>query len=207
MVSTVPSIPHLPKASNPPCPNVIANNGEKSNTASSASLPPPTPIVPAYSSTTTGTTITGNTSDRSRSSRSGRWTPDEKLLFLHGLKVYGRGRWKKIRQFLPTRTLIQIKSHAQKVLKREESGDDIFIPLRTQKDKVEALIKDKSRLFQNNTPALSNESSPNYGYGKPLPTCKFDQYESLPMLCNLGGGFNEILHTLCCCLLLQLSIT
>jgi Myb-like DNA-binding domain len=37
------------------------------------------------------------------SSRSGRWTPEEKLLFLHGLRLYGRGRWKKIRQFLPTR--------------------------------------------------------------------------------------------------------
>jgi Myb-like DNA-binding domain len=35
--------------------------------------------------------------------RAGRWSPEEKLLFLHGLKQFGRGRWKKIQTFLPTR--------------------------------------------------------------------------------------------------------
>ena len=33
----------------------------------------------------------------------GRWSPEEKLLFLHGLKQFGRGRWKNIQMFLPTR--------------------------------------------------------------------------------------------------------
>jgi hypothetical protein len=33
----------------------------------------------------------------------GRWSPEEKLLFLHGLQLFGRGRWKKIRTFLPLR--------------------------------------------------------------------------------------------------------
>ena len=37
------------------------------------------------------------------SQRSGRWSQDEKLLFLHGVMVYGKGRWKKIRTFLPAR--------------------------------------------------------------------------------------------------------
>jgi len=96
------------------------------------------------------------------SSRSGRWTPDEKLLFLHGLKLYGRGRWKKIRQFLPTRSLIQIKSHAQKVLKRDEVGDDIFSPLTANKDKVEVLLKDKTRLFQRDNPATLMSSDGRY---------------------------------------------
>jgi hypothetical protein len=58
-------------------------------------------------------TLNGETSTKKRalserssspdSQRSGRWSPDEKLLFLHGLKVFGKGRWKKIRTFLPTR--------------------------------------------------------------------------------------------------------
>ncbi|KAI2501091.1 hypothetical protein MHU86_13382 [Fragilaria crotonensis] len=108
--------------------------------------PSPSPagtIVSPLTSMSTSTSTTTNASAQGESSagdytkitsqsnnsgpgRSGRWTPDEKLLFLHGLKLHGRGRWKKIRYYLPTRTLIQIKSHAQKVLKREELGDNVF---------------------------------------------------------------------------------
>lgn len=35
--------------------------------------------------------------------RTGRWTPDEKILFLYGLKSFGKGRWKKISVYLPNR--------------------------------------------------------------------------------------------------------
>lgn len=33
----------------------------------------------------------------------GRWTADEKLLFLYGLKKFGKGKWKKISPLLPRR--------------------------------------------------------------------------------------------------------
>jgi hypothetical protein len=49
--------------------------------------------------------------------------------------------------FFSFRTLIQIKSHAQKVLKREELGDNVFLPLKANKDKVDALLQDKSKLY------------------------------------------------------------
>ena len=35
--------------------------------------------------------------------RTGRWTLDEKILFLYGLKKYGKGRWKKMSIYLPFR--------------------------------------------------------------------------------------------------------
>ncbi len=35
--------------------------------------------------------------------RTGRWTPDEKILFLYGLKRFGKGRWKKMSVYLPHR--------------------------------------------------------------------------------------------------------
>ena len=35
--------------------------------------------------------------------RVGRWTMDEKLLFLYGLRKFGKGRWKKISVYLPDR--------------------------------------------------------------------------------------------------------
>ena len=39
-----------------------------------------------------------------RASKSGEWSLDERLLFLHGLKLYGRGKWKEIsEQVLQTR--------------------------------------------------------------------------------------------------------
>ena len=71
----------------------------------------------------------------------GRWSLEEKLLFLYGLKKFGKGRWKKISIFLPHRSLVQIKSHAQKVLKRQEGGEDIFRKLEETDTKyVDSLV-------------------------------------------------------------------
>ena len=47
--------------------------------------------------------VTGPSTINSPTLKHGRWSPHERLLFLHGLKLYGRGRWKLIRHFLPLR--------------------------------------------------------------------------------------------------------
>ena len=36
-------------------------------------------------------------------SRMGRWSLDEKIMFLYGLSLYGKGRWKKIHAYVPDR--------------------------------------------------------------------------------------------------------
>lgn len=77
--------------------------------------------------------------------RSGRWTPDEKILFLHGLKMFGKGRWKKISIYLPQRSLVQIKSHAQKVLKRQEAGESIFRRLEENRNEIDNLVVQAAR--------------------------------------------------------------
>ena len=47
----------------------------------------------------------------------GRWTSKEHLLFIEGLKIYGKN-WKKVESFIGTRTGTQIRSHAQKFFNR-----------------------------------------------------------------------------------------
>ena len=43
----------------------------------------------------------------------GRWTTVEHQLFLRGLELYGKG-WKKIACLIKTRSVVQIRTHAQK---------------------------------------------------------------------------------------------
>lgn len=56
----------------------------------------------------------------------GRWTQKEHVLFIEGLKMYGKN-WKKVESFIGTRTGTQIRSHAQKFfnrIKKEHSTED-----------------------------------------------------------------------------------
>ncbi|VEU37695.1 unnamed protein product [Pseudo-nitzschia multistriata] len=77
--------------------------------------------------------------------RTGRWTPDEKILFLYGLRMFGKGRWKKMSVYLPQRSLVQIKSHAQKVLKRQEAGENIFRRLEENYGEIDNLVVQAAR--------------------------------------------------------------
>ena len=56
----------------------------------------------------------------------GRWTREEHHTFIKGLEMYGKG-WKKIASLIKTRTVVQIRTHAQKyflkLTKARQSGD------------------------------------------------------------------------------------
>jgi len=47
----------------------------------------------------------------------GRWTAEEHRLFLQGLEVHGKG-WKKIASLIQSRTVVQIRTHAQKYFQK-----------------------------------------------------------------------------------------
>ena len=49
---------------------------------------------------------------------SGRWTTEEHQLFLQGVQLYGR-EWKKMQPLIKTRSIVQIRTHAQKVFKKD----------------------------------------------------------------------------------------
>lgn len=57
----------------------------------------------------------------------GRWTAEEHRLFLQGLEQHGKG-WKKIASLIKSRTVVQIRTHAQKyfqkLAKARQNGDD-----------------------------------------------------------------------------------
>jgi SHAQKYF class myb-like DNA-binding protein len=56
----------------------------------------------------------------------GRWTREEHHTFIKGLEMYGKG-WKKIASLIKTRTVVQIRTHAQKyflkLAKARQNGD------------------------------------------------------------------------------------
>ncbi|GMH50851.1 hypothetical protein TrRE_jg931, partial [Triparma retinervis] len=57
----------------------------------------------------------------------GRWTKQEHLLFLEGLKAHGK-EWKRVAAHVRTRTVVQTRTHAQKyfqkVMKAGIRGDE-----------------------------------------------------------------------------------
>jgi SHAQKYF class myb-like DNA-binding protein len=56
----------------------------------------------------------------------GRWTQKEHILFMEGLKIYGKN-WKKVESYIGTRTGTQIRSHAQKFfnrIRKEHGAED-----------------------------------------------------------------------------------
>jgi SHAQKYF class myb-like DNA-binding protein len=73
-------------------------------------------------------------------SLSGRWTLQEHELFLQGLHLHGKG-WKKIAQMVQTRSVVQIRTHAQKYflkLNKENPHPDLEFC------KTDAILKPKS---------------------------------------------------------------
>jgi len=99
----------------------------------SSSQPPPTkpliyPLPPPPHTTTQNFSPPSHTTTQNRSPpshttnmpggiRGGRWSPDEHELFLKGLRKHARD-WKAVNKFVPSRSLAQIRSHAQNYFKR-----------------------------------------------------------------------------------------
>ena len=52
------------------------------------------------------------------SSPAGRWSAQEHARFVDGLEKYGRRKWIRIAEHVGTRTVIQVRSHAQKYFKK-----------------------------------------------------------------------------------------
>jgi len=61
-------------------------------------------------------------------SKKGRWTKDEQNLFNFAYQWHGKD-WKKLAEIIRTRSIIQIRSHAQKIQKKlEKTKNNEFKP-------------------------------------------------------------------------------
>ena len=65
---------------------------------------------------------------KSNESGKGRWTDDEERLFAEGFsRCGGWGEWKAVAKMIPTRTNIQVKTHAQKVPRKQNKDIDLHL--------------------------------------------------------------------------------
>ena len=75
----------------------------------------------------TGATVTMATATTahvgSSGENTGRWTAEEHNLFLQGLELHGKG-WKKIAGLIKSRTVVQIRTHAQKYFQKVGEDED-----------------------------------------------------------------------------------
>ena len=89
------------------------------STAVTLSAPAPAPVQSAPAPS--------GRKKRKLGENTGRWTAEEHRLFLQGLEQHGKG-WKKIASLIKSRTVVQIRTHAQKyfqkLAKARQNGEE-----------------------------------------------------------------------------------
>lgn len=144
----VTSMTHATINTAPPPPAVAIPQMEVPKPAPAVSPPQvastPTHVAPVSSATTKATskskkkknqvTVTMATAASAQANgqgaqgeNTGRWTAEEHRLFLQGLEQHGKG-WKKIASLIKSRTVVQIRTHAQKyfqkLAKARQNGEE-----------------------------------------------------------------------------------
>lgn len=104
------------------------------------------------------------------SKTSGRWTSDEHRLFLEAVEKFGQKNWAKITAHIQTRSVIQVRTHAQKYYLRLERAKK-----RSLEKKDKKIMKDSSAVFQVVNNCLNSCDLDN-------STVSFDQSAPIPAL-------------------------
>lgn len=80
----------------------------------------PTTTIPAMSHEPEFGSLSRLQPSTTRVEKSGWWTAEEHRIFLSGLQMYGKSgkKWRKIAALIETRTVVQVRTHAQKHSKK-----------------------------------------------------------------------------------------
>ena len=83
----------------------------------------------------------------------GAWSADEHARFLTGMRMFGRKKWTRVRTVVGTRTLQQVRSHAQKFFAKERRAQQrlqmAFEARCKSKDSTAQAVKDEDELSEN----------------------------------------------------------
>ena len=71
----------------------------------------------------------------------------------YDLLYSGRGKWKEIATMIPTRPTIQVKTHAQQVMKRADLGEDVYAEFQMQEGPSSTSSTQSTRTLQNDRQA------------------------------------------------------
>jgi SHAQKYF class myb-like DNA-binding protein len=114
VVSKPPAMPPPQQAAVPPASLTTAKKSKKKKQQ----------VAPQV---TMATTSGSSGSQGAQGENTGRWTAEEHRLFLQGLDQHGKG-WKKIASLIKSRTVVQIRTHAQKyfqkLAKARQNGEE-----------------------------------------------------------------------------------
>lgn len=161
----------------PPPPALLER---KSSTRSSFSVAPasPTSVAAASGESASGGVTTSSSSRSNKSSatgkikeNTGRWQAEEHEVFLKGLNEHGK-QWKKIAMMIKTRSVVQVRTHAQKyfqkLLKNEKKEEG-----RTGKERSSSILSTSTATsVAQTTPsgAVKRKSSSSKGNNKTTAT-------------------------------------
>lgn len=86
----------------------------------------------------------------------GRWTKDEHEKFLDGIRIYGK-EWKKIASMIDTRTVVQIRTHAQKYFQKLAKKRNQALNGGISNSKKNKKKKDKTKKGKNSLTSTSKK--------------------------------------------------
>ncbi|CAA6666641.1 unnamed protein product [Spirodela intermedia] len=122
-----------------------------------------------------------------------RWTDDEHRRFLEALKLYGRA-WRRIEEFIGTKTAVQIRSHAQKFFSKvvrdtatggASSVEPIDIPPPRPKRKP---VHPYPRKLRHSVPNGLAASAPEERSPSPVPSLSGQEHRSPTSVLSAAGS-------------------